>query len=195
MENKYKIYNPSNELIVYAVQNPPKDPERIYLNFLANNVKIPFSPYKDGELGNYLRLCEEGNIIPFSSKKIGYDFEVKEKIPVHPEGAGKFFGNGRTNRVQMDISNYFNEERMNLFERILFPSLLENNYKISEGFLTLSGHKVGSHENEGYEPDLELRINWGGKGFELLLLDSYVKKEDEAKYEKWFKDLKKKFSV
>jgi hypothetical protein len=193
MENGYQIANPSQELIVEAIRKTPMNPGDISLHFLADGLKIP---YKGEEIGEYMRLCKRGNIIPFSRKNVRYGFEVKENIPNNEEGVRAFFGGGRTNEISMNVNDSYEQRMIERFSKILLPSLIENNYKIVEGHITFSDHKVGSHENEGYDPDLELRLNWGDKkGLSLLLDDYYVKDPQKKMFEDWFEDLKKKYSV
>ncbi|MCX6750462.1 MAG: hypothetical protein NTZ83_03320 [Candidatus Pacearchaeota archaeon] len=191
MEFKYKIENPTHELIVDAFKNPPESPDRINLTFLADGIKIPYFTSRDpknGELINYLIMCKDHKIIPFSEKTIKYDFDVKEKIPTQPESLENFFGGGRTNSVLIDINRYNYQGIIEKFNEILFPSLLKNNYKISGGQITFSEHKVGDHYSEGYEPDLGIFLNRGCNGLGFLLDNYYVKKNIE-KYEKWFVQL------
>lgn len=200
MEFKYKIENPSHELIVDAFRNPPESPDRIKLTFLADGIKIPYLSSRDskkGELINYLILCKDNKIIPFSEKTIKYDFRVEERIPNKPECLENFFGGGRTNLVLFDIERYSFRGEIEKFNEIIFPSLLKNNYKISEGSITFSEHEVGDHYSEGYDPDLGIFLNWGGeKGLGVLFDDDYIKDEAyKEKWAKWFEDLKKKFSL
>jgi len=96
VEDQYILENPSQELLIDAIKNPPMDLLRMSLAFLADGIKIPLS---DDDPFEYLRLCKEKNIIPFSTKKIGDHFNVKGYIPGNLEGAKKFFGSGRTNQI------------------------------------------------------------------------------------------------
>jgi hypothetical protein len=193
VEDQYLIENPSQELLIDAIKNPPRDILRMNLTFLADGIKPPFS---DDNPSEYLKLCEEKNIIPFSFKKIGYNFNVEGYIPGNLEGAKKFFGDGRTNRILFEMGMFeLNSAELKKFNEIYFPSLLENNYHVLEGLLTLSEHRVGSDYSKGYASDVSIDINWvGSKGLELRIKEDYIDEEERANLEKWFVDLKKNHS-
>ncbi len=189
VEDQYILENPSQELLIDAIKNPPMNIIRMSLAFLADGIKIPLS---DDNPSEYRRLCEEKNIIPFSTKKIGYRFNVEGYIPGDLEGAKKFFGSGRTNQISFEMKMFeLTSKDLKKFNEIYFPSLLENNYHVKEGLLIFSEHRVGSHENERYTPDVSMDINWIGKGLELKINEDYIDKEEGANLEKWFADLKK----
>ena len=167
------------------------------MEFFADGLKFPRFPENEEIVKEYIETCRYQKIIPFSSKRIRFSFGVEEKIPENEEAMQMFFGGGRTNRISLDIGQDWHFKEIDKFKKILFPSLLENNYKISHGELIVSGHKTGSHQDEGYNADLALRINYGNeKGLGLLVDDSYRKaKEEKPIYQVWFEGLKEKYKV
>lgn len=199
MESNYIIKNPPHALIVEAIKTLPGEPESLNLEFFADGLNFPLFPESENEevIKEYIENCKYQNIIPFSSKRIRYEFDVEERIPKNSEAMKMFFGGGRTNRISMELYSNFDWKTIEKFKEVLFPSLLDNNYKVSYGVITISGHKVGSHENESYDPDLALRINYGSeKGLGLLLDDAYRQpKEKKSEYEKWFGELKTKYKI
>lgn len=195
MESKYQIKNASHAMILDAIQNPPQTIQYMHLNFFADGLKIPFLSNTE-ESEEYLKTCKYQNIIPFSSKRIRYDLEVNEHVPERWEGAKAYFGCGRTNEILIDMSRGFSANYFHRLEKEIFPSLIENNYKIAEGFVTIAEHRVGSHENEGYEPSFGLRINWGGeKGLVMLLDENYIQQGEASVAKSWFKSLKTKYNI
>jgi hypothetical protein len=197
MESDYLIKNPSHALVIEAIKTLPGEPESIKLELLADGLKMPLFPDNDEEIKEYIKTCKYQNIIPFSNKRVRYNFQVEESIHKNPEVIKTFFAGGRTNMVNIDIYSSFDWKTIETFKEVLFPSLLENNYKVSYGEIVVSGHKTGSHESEGYNSDLALRINYGDKkGLSLLLDENYKNVQTEKSiYEKWFKDLKTKYKV
>lgn len=197
MESNYLIKNPPHALIVEAIKTLPEEPKSIKLELLANGLNFPIFSENEEIVKEYIETCKYQNIIPFSDKRIRYNFGVEEKISKNEEAMRMFFGGGRTHRISLDIYQDWDFKEIDKFKEILFPSLLENNYKVSYGEIVVSGHKVGSHENEGYEPDLALRVNHGSeKGLGLLLNNAYHKNNEEnAKYRTWFQGLKEKYKI
>jgi len=199
-KSKYFIKNPSQKIIIDSIKNSPSEIIRMNLTFLADGVEIPYKKTNDSgyleRVSKYLKVCEKKNIIPFSNKRIKLGFDIEEKISEFPEGAKRFFGNGRTNQINFDWMMYLmNDEHFERFNEYLFPSLLENNYHVSEGSLTLDEHRIGSHETTSYTPDISININWVGKGLELKISKYSVKQGEKIKLGKWFADLKRKHSV
>jgi hypothetical protein len=197
MEPNYLVKNPSHAMIVEAIKTLPGKPESINLEFFADGVQFPKYPENEEMIKEYIETCKYQNIIPFSNKRIRYSFGVEEKIPENSEAMKMFFSGGRTNRISMEISQDWRFKEISKFQEILFPSLLENNYKVSYGEIVISGHKTGSHESEGYDSDLALRINYGSeKGLGLLLDDSHRQaNEEKLTYQMWFQELKEKYKI
>ncbi len=196
MESTYLIKHPSHALVVEAIQTLPGEIESINLELFADGVQFPEYPENEATTQGYLNTCKYQNIIPFSSKRIRWSFNVEEHIPKNTEAMQMYFSGGRTNRISFEISQDWQFKEIDKFKEILFPSLLKNNYKISSGEIIMSGHKTGSHQTEGYAPDLALKINYGEKGLGILVDDNYrTAKEEKPKYEKWFEDLKTKYKI
>lgn len=197
MERNYVIKNPSHAVIVEAIKTLPGDPESINLEFFADGLKFPRFPESEESVKEYIETCKYQKIIPFSSKRIRFSFGVEEKIHHNEEAMRMFFGGGRTNRIYMEINQDWMFKEIDKFKEILFPSLLENNYKVSHGEIVVSGHKIGSHESESYKSDLALRINYVGENELSLLVDDAHRQvnEDKLIYQTWFQGLKEKYKV
>jgi hypothetical protein len=197
MESNYLIKNPSHAMIVEAIKTLPGEPESINLELFADGIQFPKFPQNEEMVKEYIETCKYQGIIPFSKKEIAYDFHCEERIPKNDTAAKEFFGKGRTQKIELRIANGFENNNIQRFNEIVLPSLLKNNYKVSYGEIIISGHKTGSHESEGYEPDLALRINYGReKGLGLLLDDSHKQaNEEKLTYQTWFDNLKEKYKV
>jgi len=193
-DKKYLVKNPSHAMIVEAINTIPGNIESLKLDFLADGLKIPFYPNEE-ERKEYIQTCKYQNIAPFSDKRIRYGSDVKGKISEIPEARKMYFGGGRTNLIALEVYKSFEKDLIKEFKELIFPSLLENNYKVSDGEVVLSGHKTGAHQEEGYGPDLALRINYGEKGLGLLLDEDYNKPEVVEEYAKWFGGLKEKYKI
>jgi len=189
MKQKYTIEKPSQEVLYYTIQNLPRFPKKMYIDFLADGVDIGVELQAVEKIEDYLQKCKEHNIIPFSRKEIKDKLEIIEKIPEHIAGAERFFDGKKTNDVLVNI--FPDENESIIFKEILFPSLSKNNYKISHGYIILNNHKVGDR----YDPDLEIKMDWGCEGLELMLDEEHFNEEKILRYKNWFNDLKKKFSI
>ncbi len=185
MSEKYTLNNPSQELLKETIRNPPEDFVRFYVRFIADGI---MEPDKGEDPTEYIKLCNEKNIIPFSSKEVKYDGDVKGRIPKNPEGARRFFGSGRTSIIHANISY---DEELKRLKEIYIPSLLENNYHVDWGEFSFGDHRVGSHETEGIESDLLVLL--GKKKLEMRIDENYVVPERIQKFEKWIKGLEEKF--
>jgi hypothetical protein len=179
------IKSPSKELLKEIIKNPLEPFVNVYIDFLADGVKIP---QQKENYSKYIKLCDKKNIAPFSGKNINYGDKVKETIPKHLEGAKRFFGEGRTNWISIQSSG----DELKILNDVYIPSLLENNYELDWGTLSFGDHKVGSHHTEGIESHLSISI--GKKNLELRIDRNYVKKEREIKFKNWIQDLEKKYT-
>ena len=193
----YHVKKPSHALLVDAIRTLPQKPEGIELTLLADGLEIPYVDLSNKEeVEEYIQRCRYQKIVPFSKKEISYSYSCEESIPKNNSAAKEFFGGGRTQEIRLRISSGFDGENIQRFNEIIFPSLLENNYKIYEGKIGVSGHKTGSHQTEGYESHLGIKINWGEpRGLVLILDNEYVDKETKEVFEKWFADLRSKYSI
>ncbi|MCX6750461.1 MAG: hypothetical protein NTZ83_03315 [Candidatus Pacearchaeota archaeon] len=197
MKDDYLIANPSEKLIMEAFGNLPVKPESIYLYFLANGIKAPDNDPKPRELENYLRSCQHNKIVPFSSQTIDYTSEVDRSLTREILGMKTFFENGRANEVLVNMKEEGDLNISSIFNVVILPALSKNNYKISQGHITLLGYDFSDFEGggSGRLEDVGLYLNWDGyKGLKLSVNQNY-EDIDKTNYFKWFEGLKKKHSI
>jgi len=198
---RYYIENPNQKTIVWALEHLPKEPpESLYFEFTAYGLNIP-SNLEDNEIIEaYINLCTTNidtnystNIIPFSKMKINSNLEIESKIGKNIKKMQNIFSGGKINEILIDFSKDLNEEKYDLFKKILFPSLKDASYNIDHGYVLFESDKLGDNpNNQSSVPKVELNYNWGHKGLVLMTNPIYTSTKDIEKYLNWFNDLKKK---
>jgi hypothetical protein len=197
MNQDFIIKNPSEELLVYALQNLPRKSESVSLQFLANGIRIPYYDNKREDFKEYMELCKEKEIIPFSSQEIHYTPELEKIISKKSSGIELFSMKDRVNRISVNIKKGDKFEISTRLKNMLLPEILDYNYKISTMHVMLSGYDFidmmegtgGRFENAG------LYFNWSkAKDSLVLTIESNCPTRKMNLYSEWFEGLRKKYS-
>jgi hypothetical protein len=197
MGQDFIIKNPSQELLIDALESLPGKPESVSLNFLASGVKVPYFDNRREDFNGYMELCRENRIIPFSSQEIHYTPELEKSIS-KKFGAMEIFSMGqRINKISVNIKKEDKFEISKRLNEILLPEILDNNYKISTMYAMLSGYNFidmqegtgGRVENAG------LYFNWlKDKDSLILEIEPKCPTRKMNAYSDWFESLRKKYS-
>jgi hypothetical protein len=199
MGQDFIINNPSEELLVEALQSLPGKPESVSVDFLASGIRVPYYEHKGEDFNGYIKSCKENRIIPFSSQEIHSTPELERSISKKSSGIELFSTSpkDRINQISVNIKKEKRFEISSRLNKILLPEILDNNYKIETMYVMLSGYDfydftggTGGHlENAGLYFNLLKK-----EGSLVLAIEPRCPTRKMNAYSDWFEGLRKKYS-
>jgi hypothetical protein len=197
MKDIYNIENPSQETLIKILKEIPQEPRNGYITFLADGLKISSSCHEN--IPKYQEECSKRKIIP-DSIAIIHPHQGDTTISFNDSwnGLEKLFNGYRINKYKFHLFplTYHAPHQKDWGTKLykikdsIMPTLLKNNYEISE-FLFCLGYRKGFKGNS--YPNIIIDFNSQEIGFGInpskekiirLLIDNDYEKKDNELFKK-----------